>query len=179
MDENEQKQQLSIAYLHAVASAAGFACQATTVDNDSVDRTLVARGWLHDKAMFRSPKIDVQLPICGKEESVASVQLDFLSAERFELEFAASAGSRRRPWVIHRAPLGSHERFVAMLLEKHHNELASTLTTEGHNDDPYGPGIVLGAPLCSSMYATRLYVVPRSIPTTLPMIPLRHSATII
>jgi hypothetical protein len=61
MDENEQKQQLSMAYLHAVASAAGFACQAREVDDDSVDRTIVARGWLHEKALFRSPKIDVQL----------------------------------------------------------------------------------------------------------------------
>ena len=46
MDENEQKQQLSIAYLHAVASAAGFACQSPGVDDDSVDRTIVARGWV-------------------------------------------------------------------------------------------------------------------------------------
>jgi hypothetical protein len=67
MDENEQKQQLSIAYLHALASAAGFACQATAVDNDSVDRTLVARGWLHDKAVLRSPKIDVQLKSVTRE----------------------------------------------------------------------------------------------------------------
>ena len=67
MDENEQKQQLSIAYLHAVASAAGFACQATGVDNDSVDRTLVARGWLHDKAVLRSPKIDVQLKSLARD----------------------------------------------------------------------------------------------------------------
>jgi hypothetical protein len=61
MDENEQKQQLSIAYLHAVASAAGFACQAPAVDNDSVDRTIVARGWMHAKSVLRSPRIDVQL----------------------------------------------------------------------------------------------------------------------
>jgi hypothetical protein len=67
MDENEQKQQLSIAYLHAVASAAGFACQAVTVDNDSVDRTLVGRGWLHARAVFRSPKIDVQLKSLARE----------------------------------------------------------------------------------------------------------------
>ena len=44
MDENEQKQQLSIAYLRAVASVAGLACQAAEVDNDSVDQTLLARG---------------------------------------------------------------------------------------------------------------------------------------
>jgi hypothetical protein len=61
MDENEQKQQLSIAYLHAVASAAGFACQPPGVDEDSVDRTVVARGWLHEKASWRSPNIDMQL----------------------------------------------------------------------------------------------------------------------
>jgi hypothetical protein len=61
MHENEQKQQLSMAYLHAVASAAGFACQDPGVDDDSVDRTLVARGWVHAKAVLRSPKIDVHL----------------------------------------------------------------------------------------------------------------------
>jgi hypothetical protein len=75
MDENERKQQLSVAYLHAVASAAGFACQAPGVDDDSVDRTLVARGWVHEKAVLRSPKIDVQLksithaPLTAAEES--------------------------------------------------------------------------------------------------------------
>jgi hypothetical protein len=61
MDENERKQQLSVAYLHAVASAAGFACQTPGVDDDSVDRTVVARGWVHEQALLRSPKIDVQL----------------------------------------------------------------------------------------------------------------------
>ena len=76
MDENEQKQQLSIAYLHAVASAAGFACQAPGVDDDSVDRTNVARGWVHRKAVLRSPKIDVQLksvvrePFTGADRSL-------------------------------------------------------------------------------------------------------------
>ncbi len=67
MDENEQKQQLSVAYLHAVASAAGFACQTPEVDDDSVDRTLVARGWLHEKSVLRSPKIDVQLKSITRE----------------------------------------------------------------------------------------------------------------
>lgn len=75
MDENEQKQQLSMAYLHGVASAAGFACQVPGVDDDSVDRTLVARGWVHEKSVVRSPKIDVQLksmaraPLTGGVES--------------------------------------------------------------------------------------------------------------
>lgn len=72
MDENEQKQQLSIAYLHAVASAAGFACQAPGVDDDSVDRTLGARGWVHREAVWRSPKIDVQLKSIVREPLTAA-----------------------------------------------------------------------------------------------------------
>src|SRR5271154_2200447 len=52
--------------------------------------------------------------------------------------------------------------------------LRSTLTTDGHRADPYGPGIVFGTPVCASMYAIRLYVVPRSIPTTLLTLPSRR-----
>jgi hypothetical protein len=59
MDENEQKQQLSIAYLHAVASAAGYACYVPCVDDDSVDRTIAARGKV--QGILESPRIDVQL----------------------------------------------------------------------------------------------------------------------
>src|SRR5205823_3824610 len=72
MDENEQKQQLSIAYLHAVASAAGFACQSPGVDDDSVDRTIVARGWVHKLSVLRSPKIDVQLKSIVREPLTAA-----------------------------------------------------------------------------------------------------------
>jgi hypothetical protein len=61
MDENEQKQQLSVAYLHAVASAAGYACHTPAVDDDSVDRVIVARGWVDQAAVHYSPRIDVQL----------------------------------------------------------------------------------------------------------------------
>jgi hypothetical protein len=71
MDENEQKQQLSIAYLHAVASAAGFVCLAPRVDNDSVDQMIVASGWIHKKAVWRSPKIDVQLKSIAREPLTA------------------------------------------------------------------------------------------------------------
>jgi threonyl-tRNA synthetase len=70
------------------------------------------------EAAFYGPKIDVQMKMShGVEESVASVQLDFNSAEKFDLNFIASSGENQRPWIIHRAPLGSHERFVALLLE--------------------------------------------------------------
>jgi threonyl-tRNA synthetase len=55
--------------------------------------------------------------VIGREETASTGQLDFLGAERFGLEYAAADGSRQRPWIIHRAPLGTHERFIAFLLE--------------------------------------------------------------
>ena len=61
MTLNEQKQQLSVAYVHAVAARAGYACQVITIDDDSIDVQLAARGRVHEKSVLRSPKIDVQL----------------------------------------------------------------------------------------------------------------------
>jgi Domain of unknown function (DUF4365) len=58
---NEQKQQLSVAYVHAVAARAGYTCQVQTVDLDSVDVKIGAVGYVHDQAVFRSPEIAVQL----------------------------------------------------------------------------------------------------------------------
>ena len=52
MTENEQKQQLSVAYIHAVAARAGYACQVISVDDDSVDVQLAARGRIHTKRLF-------------------------------------------------------------------------------------------------------------------------------
>src|SRR5882672_5423239 len=50
----------------------------------------------------------------------------------------------------------------------------STLTMDGQSVEPYGPGIHFGWPVCASRYATRLFVVPRSIPTILPMAKIRR-----
>ncbi len=70
------------------------------------------------EAAFYGPKIDVQMQMSSsQEESMASIQLDFNSADKFDLNFVSSSGENRKPWIIHRAPLGSHERFVALLLE--------------------------------------------------------------
>jgi hypothetical protein len=73
--ENEQKQQLSIAYVHAVAAAAGCVCQVIAVDLDSVDVVLTARGWLHPAATFRSPWLALQLKATAcdllREETLA------------------------------------------------------------------------------------------------------------
>ena len=70
------------------------------------------------EAAFYGPKIDYQVTnVVGREETASTGQLDFVSAERFDLEYVAADGSRPRPWIIHRAPLGTHERFIAFLLE--------------------------------------------------------------
>lgn len=80
-----------------------------------------------NEAAFYGPKIDVQMRIGQKEESIASLQLDFLSAKRFDIVYRASSGKDEHPWIIHRAPLGSHERFVAMLLEYYDGRLPGWL----------------------------------------------------
>lgn len=73
------------------------------------------------EAAFYGPKIDIQMKFFNdekiQEESVSSIQIDFLSGERFKLNFLNENQEHICPWIIHRAPLGSHERFIAMLLE--------------------------------------------------------------
>ena len=61
MTLNEQKQQLSVAYVHAVAAHAGYTCQVQVVDEDSVDVLIAASGYVHDRAVLRSPRLEVQL----------------------------------------------------------------------------------------------------------------------
>ena len=69
-------------------------------------------------AAFYGPKISVQArDAIGRTWQMSTVQLDFNQPERFELEYAAADGTRKRPVMIHRALLGSVERFFAILLE--------------------------------------------------------------
>ena len=79
------------------------------------------------EAAFYGPKIDVQMFIGQKEESIASIQLDFLSAERFALFYVDKNGERKNPWIIHRAPIGSLERFLGLLLYHHQGKLPAWL----------------------------------------------------
>ena len=67
---------------------------------------------------FYGPKIDINIrDAIGREWQCSTVQLDFNLPERFELEYVAADGSRRRPIMIHRALLGSLERFFGILIE--------------------------------------------------------------
>ncbi|WP_374001782.1 threonine--tRNA ligase [Bdellovibrio bacteriovorus] len=83
------------------------------------------------EAAFYGPKIDIQIEsVQGKEESASTVQLDFISAERFDLSFINEAGEKERPVILHRAPLGSHERMVALLVELYQGALPLWLSPE-------------------------------------------------
>ena len=67
---------------------------------------------------FYGPKIDVFVPdAIQREWQLGTIQLDFSLPERFDLEYTATDGTRQRPIVIHRAMLGSIERFTGILLE--------------------------------------------------------------
>ena len=71
------------------------------------------------EAAFYGPKIDVQVKSAiGHDVTLSTIQLDYQLPERFELEYIDSDQEKKRPVVIHRAILGSLDRFVAFLLEE-------------------------------------------------------------
>jgi threonyl-tRNA synthetase len=71
-----------------------------------------------DEAAFYGPKIDVQIwSAIGKEFTLATNQVDFAQGRRFKLEFRNQNNETETPLIIHRAPLGTHERFIGFLLE--------------------------------------------------------------
>ncbi len=70
------------------------------------------------EAAFYGPKIDVQFrTVTGREETASTNQLDFAVPDRLGLSYVGADNTEHRPYVIHRAPLGTHERFVAFLIE--------------------------------------------------------------
>jgi threonyl-tRNA synthetase len=69
-------------------------------------------------AVFYGPKIDVKLvDAIGREWQCTTVQFDFNLPERFDMTYVAADGSRQRPYMVHRAMLGSMERFMGVLIE--------------------------------------------------------------
>ena len=71
------------------------------------------------EAAFYGPKLDVQIKTAlGHDVTVSTCQLDFLLPERFELEYIGEDGIAHRPVVIHRAILGTFDRFLAFLIEE-------------------------------------------------------------
>ena len=71
-----------------------------------------------DEGAFYGPKIDVQIwSTIGREFTLATNQVDFAQGKRFKLEFTNKDNQAETPLIIHRAPLGTHERFIGFLLE--------------------------------------------------------------
>ncbi len=71
------------------------------------------------EATFYGPKIDIQVKdIYGKEDTIATVQVDYYSALRFNLSYIDKSGKEKPTIIIHRAILGSFDRFFAFLIEK-------------------------------------------------------------
>ena len=71
-----------------------------------------------DEAAFYGPKIDIQFKnLLGREETVSTIQVDFQAAQKFDLHYIDEHGAEMPPVVIHRAPLSTHERMMAFLIE--------------------------------------------------------------
>lgn len=83
------------------------------------------------EAAFYGPKIDVQVPTAaGKDETISTIQLDFLLPERFALEYIGEDGSAHRPVMIHRAVTSTMERWVALLIEQYEGRFPLWLAPE-------------------------------------------------
>ena len=73
---------------------------------------------VHDEAAFYGPKIDVQIySVIGREFTLATNQVDFSQGRSFKLQYTTQDNTTDTPLIIHRAPLGTHERFIGFLLE--------------------------------------------------------------
>ena len=73
-----------------------------------------------DEAAFYGPKLDIQYKnVFGKEDTLVTIQIDMLLAEKYGMEYVDRDGSRQIPYIIHRTSLGCYERTLAYLIEKY------------------------------------------------------------
>jgi threonyl-tRNA synthetase len=85
----------------------------------------------YGEAAFYGPKLDFMVQdALGREWQLGTIQVDYNLPERFELEYIGADNQKHRPVMIHRAPFGSMERFVAVLLEHCAGDFPLWLSTE-------------------------------------------------
>ncbi|MCC6702070.1 MAG: threonine--tRNA ligase [Fluviicola sp.] len=85
----------------------------------------------YGEAAFYGPKLDFMVQdALGREWQLGTIQVDYNLPERFELEYTGADNQKHRPVMIHRAPFGSMERFVAVLLEHCAGDFPLWLTTD-------------------------------------------------
>lgn len=73
-----------------------------------------------DEAAFYGPKLDIQIKnVHGKEDTLITIQIDQMLAEKFGMEYVDRDGTRKNPYIIHRTSIGCYERTLALLIEKY------------------------------------------------------------
>ena len=73
-----------------------------------------------DEAAFYGPKLDIQYKnVFGKEDTIVTIQIDMLLAQKFGMEYTDSDGQKKIPYIIHRTSLGCYERTLAYLIERY------------------------------------------------------------
>ncbi|MBQ8196329.1 MAG: threonine--tRNA ligase, partial [Oscillospiraceae bacterium] len=84
-----------------------------------------------DEAAFYGPKLDIQYKnVFGKEDTIVTIQIDMLLAEKFGMEYVDVDGAKKNPYIIHRTSLGCYERTLAYLLEKYAGALPLWMAPE-------------------------------------------------
>ena len=84
-----------------------------------------------DEAAFYGPKLDIQYKnVFGKEDTLVTIQIDMLLAQRFGMEYVDTDGTKKYPYIIHRTSLGCFERTLAYMLEKFAGALPLWLSPE-------------------------------------------------
>ncbi|MCG5218784.1 threonine--tRNA ligase [Streptosporangium sp. KLBMP 9127] len=92
--------------------------EATAALRHALDKTGVPYIVAEGEGAFYAPKIDVHIrDAIGRRWQLSTLQVDFQFPQRFDMEYQAADGTRKRPYMIHRALFGSVERFFAILLE--------------------------------------------------------------
>ncbi len=72
------------------------------------------------EAAFYGPKLDIQIKnVHGKEDTLVTIQIDQLLAEKFGMEYVDRDGQKKNPYIIHRTSIGCYERTLALLIEKY------------------------------------------------------------
>lgn len=83
------------------------------------------------EAAFYGPKLDIQIKnVYGKEDTLITIQIDQMLAEKFGMEYIDRDGQKKNPYIIHRTSMGCYERTLALLLEKYGGTMPMWLAPE-------------------------------------------------
>ncbi len=117
--------------------------EAQRVMGEILDKLGVAYTVGIDEAAFYGPKLDIQYKnVFGKEDTIVTIQIDMLLAEKFGMEYTDSDGQKKRPYIIHRTSLGCYERTLAYLIEKYAGALPTWMAPTQVKFLPMGDGEV-------------------------------------